>query len=73
MRLPRHSVRPAGTAEAVTQTLLLLAVTLWIFWPDQRLPLAFMPFPFLVWGAARLRPREVTLQLLALRHRHLGH
>ena len=64
MRLPRHSVRPAGTVEAVTQTLLLFAATLWIFWPDQRLPRAFMPVPFLVWGAARLRPREVTLQLL---------
>lgn len=65
MRLPRHSVRPAGTAEALTQTVLLLAVALGVFWPDQRLPLAFLPFPLLVWGAARLRPREVTLQLLA--------
>lgn len=65
MRLPRHSVRPAGTLEAVLQSVLLLGVTLWVFWPDQRLPLAFLPFPLLVWGAARLRPREVTVQLLA--------
>lgn len=40
--------------EAVIQTTALAAVTAFVFWPGQSLPLAFVPFPFLIWGAIRL-------------------
>lgn len=63
MELPRHRTQ-AGPAETVLQWLSLLAMTVVGFRPDQDLPLAFLPFPFLVWGAARLSPRHVAVQLL---------
>jgi signal transduction histidine kinase/integral membrane sensor domain MASE1 len=64
MKLPRHA-KQAGTIETVLQWASLLAVVALVFSPAQGLPLMFLPFPLLVWGAARLTAREVTLQLLA--------
>jgi PAS domain S-box-containing protein len=63
MALPTHR-NQAGAIETVLQWLSLLAVVLLVFRPDQELPLAFLPFPLLVWGAARLTPRHVAVQLL---------
>lgn len=63
MELPRHRGQ-AGPVETVLQWLSLLSMTLVGFRPEQDLPLAFLPFPFLVWGAARLTPRHVAVQLL---------
>ncbi len=64
MQLPKVRSQ-AGTFETILQWLSLAAVVLLVFRPEQQLPLAFLPFPFLVWGAARLTPRQVALQLLA--------
>ena len=63
MPLPRN-VKQAGAVETLLQRASLVAALLVIFQPEQNLPLAFLPFPALVWGAARLSPREVTVQLL---------
>lgn len=63
LRLPRHIRRPAGPVEAGIQWGVLAGVAALVFSPGQELPLEFLMFPVLVWGAARLRPREVTLQL----------
>jgi signal transduction histidine kinase/integral membrane sensor domain MASE1 len=64
MQLPRHA-KQAGVVETVLQWASLFGIVALIFRPDQGMPLAFLPFPLLVWGAARLSPREVTVQLLA--------
>lgn len=62
MRLPRPR-KQAGTLETSIQWLSLLAVVLLVFRPGQEVPLAFLPLPFLVWGAVRLSPRQTTVQL----------
>ncbi len=64
MRLPRHA-KQAGTVETVAQWAAVLGVVLFVFRPDQAIPLTSLPFPFLVWGAARLSTREMVAQLLA--------
>ena len=61
MAVPRIRQR-AGPAEAGLQWGALTVVSVAVFGPGQNLPLAFVPFPLLVWGAFRLRPREVTVQ-----------
>jgi PAS domain S-box-containing protein len=52
--------------ELVAQTVALFAVTVLVFAPDQTLPLAFAPLPFLVWAALRLDVRVVAWQLLGV-------
>jgi PAS domain S-box-containing protein len=64
MQLPRYA-KQAGTVETVLQWTSLFGVVLLIFRPEQGIPLSFLPFPLLVWGAARLTAREVSVQLLA--------
>jgi len=64
MQLPRHAKR-AGVFETALQWTSLFAVVLFVFLHQHELPLASLPFPFLVWGAARLTPREVCAQLVA--------
>ncbi len=64
MQVPRHA-KHAGIVETVLQWASLIGVVLLVFRPDQGVPLSFLPFPLLVWGAARLTTREVTIQLLA--------
>lgn len=64
MRPQRFHRRSAGP-EVVVQWCSMLAASLVVFGPGHGLPLAFVPFPFLAWGALRLTTREVTVQLLA--------
>ena len=52
--------------EVAAQLLLLAGVTVFVFAPDQSLPLTFLPLLPLVWAAVRLGPRLVTLELLGL-------
>ena len=52
--------------ELLVQTLLLFAVTLLVFAPEQTLPLAFAPLPLLVWAALRHDVRVVAWQLLGV-------
>lgn len=63
LRLPR-TARLAGPRELVAQAVLLALATVFVFSPGQQLPLAFAPYPLLIWGAARLSPRDVALQLI---------
>ncbi len=63
MRLPHHR-RPAKLAEALAQCALLIVMVGYIYAPSQSLPLAFLPFVVLVWGATRLRPHEVVVELV---------
>jgi PAS domain S-box-containing protein len=65
MSVLRHGRPRAPRLEAALQWSLTLLVTAAVFAPGQELPLAFAPFPLLVWGAMRLPLREVTLQLVA--------
>jgi PAS domain S-box-containing protein len=50
--------------ELVLQAMSLLAVTFFVFAPDQSLPLAFAPLPLLVWAALRFDVRVVAWELL---------
>jgi PAS domain S-box-containing protein len=52
--------------EALVQWTALLAVTVWVFGSDPGLPLAFLPLPFLVWGATRHQLRTVAIQLITV-------
>jgi PAS domain S-box-containing protein len=53
----------ASTTETWVQCLFLLGTVVAVFARDQHLPLAFLIFPAMVWGALRLAPRVVTWQL----------
>ncbi|KQU68813.1 ATP-binding protein [Phycicoccus sp. Root101] len=50
--------------ERITQWLALLAVVALVFAPGQSLPLAFVPFVPLMWGAVRMGQRTVCAQLV---------
>ena len=63
MDLPRHG-KHAGRVETAVQWAALITTVALVFGPGQELPLAFLPFPLLVWGAARYTPREVIAQLV---------
>ena len=56
-----HSAR----LERVAQPLVLAAVVVGVYGVEGALPLAFLPMPVLVWGAARFGVRVATVQLLA--------
>ncbi|MGO4340958.1 ATP-binding protein [Pedococcus sp. 2YAF34] len=51
-------------AERVAQWLVLVAVVVAVFAPRQSLPLAFVPFVPLMWGAVRMGQRTVYAQLV---------
>jgi hypothetical protein len=53
----------AGTLELVGQRLALVALTLAVFWPTNRLAVAFLVFPLLGWAALRATRFEAHLQL----------
>ena len=61
----RTSSRPAagGPAELMCQRLLMVVVTLAVFWPDTRLAIAFLVLPVLGWAAIRATRRESHIQL----------
>jgi PAS domain S-box-containing protein len=63
MALPVHQGRRAGTGESALQWGSLAVVTLLVFGPHLDAPLTFLPFPLLAWGALRLQPRVVSVQL----------
>ena len=62
---PRRSLRAWGQVRWL-QPVALAAVVLVVFWPGHYLPLAFLPMPFLVWGAFVFPTRQVAIQLLAV-------
>ena len=63
MQMP--SVRRLATrGEMLLQWLLLGFTILVVFRPGQPLPLTFLPYPMLIWGAMRLTLREVSVQLV---------
>lgn len=53
----------AGRFELPCQRVLMLAVTLGVFWPDTRLTIAFLTLPVLSWAAIRATRREAHIQL----------
>jgi PAS domain S-box-containing protein len=53
----------AGRLELPCQRLLMAMVTVAVFLPDTRLPLAFLPLPVLSWAAIRATRREAHVQL----------
>ena len=63
MQMP-HVRRLAPPSEVVLQWLLLAATVAAVFRPGQNLPLGFLPYPVLIWGAVRLTLREVSVQLV---------
>lgn len=65
LRLPPRRRREASVVEAGIQWGALALIVWVVFAPNQELPLAFLPYPLLVWGAFRLSPREAILQLVA--------
>lgn len=54
----------AGRVETWVQSAVLLATVVAVLAPGQHLPLAFLMFPSLVWGAVRLAPMAVVWQVL---------
>ena len=52
--------------ELVGQSALLLATTLFVFWPAQALALAFLPLPLLIWTALRFGPFVSAVQIFLL-------
>lgn len=65
LEVPRWRAR-AGVVEATVQWVVLVAVTLAVFGPDQTLALVFVVIPLFLWGVRRFRPRVVSLQLLSV-------
>ncbi len=61
----RHSGRraAAGGFELTVQRVLMLVVTLGVFWPNTRLAVAFLTLPVLGWAAIRATRREAHIQL----------
>ena len=53
----------AGRLELPFQRLMMVAVTLAVFWPNTRLTIAFVTFPLLSWAAIRATRREAHIQL----------
>jgi len=62
----RHTVRGHRRAEIVAQLLVLFAVVIWVFWPDNALPVAFLPFVVLLWAAFRLPIVVVAIELIVV-------
>ncbi|HET7735701.1 MAG TPA: ATP-binding protein [Nocardioidaceae bacterium] len=50
--------------ELALQWVALTGCILFVFSPEQNLPMSFLPLPLLIWGAVRQSPRMVSLQLL---------
>jgi len=53
----------AGQLELTVQRLLMVTVTLAVFWPNTRLTIAFLTLPVLAWAAIRATRRESHVQL----------
>ncbi|QIK67724.1 PAS domain S-box protein [Nocardioides sp. HDW12B] len=64
MRLPRDREHAAGPAEVLVQWATLTLVVGAVFFGTQGLPLVFLIYPILVWGALRAEPWVTALQLL---------
>ncbi len=65
LRLPSVRAEAAPT-ERVVVWVTLTSLVFAAYAPGQALPLAFLPFPALAWGALRLSPRELTIALPAV-------
>ncbi len=64
MRLPRTSEHAAGVLEVLLQWTTLALVIGAVFFGAEAMPLVFIIYPVLVWGALRAEPRVTALQLL---------
>ncbi len=64
MRLPRDREHAAGPFEVLVQWGTLTVVVGAVFFGAQGLPLVFLMYPVLVWGALRAEPWVTALQLL---------
>lgn len=62
---PRRAA-PAGRVETALQVAAVVVVTLVVFAPSQDLPLSFLSIGFLIWGAARVAPVWLWLQVVLL-------
>ncbi len=62
--LPAGARRPVPRLELVIQSLALVGVVTFVFWPGQSFPYAFLPIPILVWAAFRFRTGVVQVQSL---------
>ena len=65
MRLPRTTEHSAGVLEVLLQWSTVALVIGAVFFGAQAMPLVFIIYPVLVWGALRAEPRVTALQLLA--------
>ena len=63
MALPPRHTRRAGALESVLQWTSLVAISLVVFLPREQIPITFLAFPFLAWGAVRLPPSVMSVQL----------
>src|SRR3954470_19978436 len=63
MDLPRQR-RESSAMGAAIQWGLLIITTVAVFLPSEALPLTFLTYPLLVWGAILLSPREVSFQVV---------
>ncbi len=57
---------PSRLLEGGLQFLLLAATGIATYFDPAGLPTVFLPMPFLIWGALRLTPRLVSVEVLAL-------
>jgi signal transduction histidine kinase/integral membrane sensor domain MASE1 len=64
MRLPRDPDLGVGRLEVLAQWATLAVVILAVFFGSRTLPLVFIIYPVLVWGALRFQPRVTALTLL---------
>ena len=62
---PQSHFSKAGTP-TMGGTLILFAVICLVFSPGHGLPLGFLPFPFLIWGAKRFGLGVASLQIAAI-------
>lgn len=62
----RRLIRRVSPIEFVAQIGTLAALVLYVFWPGNVLPLAFVPLIALLWGAFRLPTTLVAIELLML-------
>lgn len=58
--------RQVNPGEILVQVTLLIGLTLFVFWPGNYLPIAFVPLVAILWAAFRLPTVIVALELLAL-------
>lgn len=62
----RRTVRGHRRLEIVLQLVVVFVIVAWVFWPDNALPVAFLPFVVLLWAAFRLPIIVVAIELIVV-------